>query len=67
MRYGLDEEAAFALLRHYSQRVNVKVRDVARELVVAVANGGLPPADGALWDQLAVEVAAEDSETEAAG
>jgi hypothetical protein len=41
--YGLDADEAFALLRRYSQRRNVKVRDVARSLVESMAaEGGLP-------------------------
>jgi hypothetical protein len=41
--YAIDAEQAFALLRRYSQLRNVKVREVARVLVEAIAaDGGLP-------------------------
>jgi ANTAR domain-containing protein/PAS domain-containing protein len=41
--YAIDAEQAFALLRRYSQLRNVKVREVARVLVDAIAtDGGLP-------------------------
>ena len=35
--YTVDDAAAFELLRRYSQQVNVKVRDVARQLVDAAS------------------------------
>jgi transcriptional regulator with GAF, ATPase, and Fis domain len=38
-RYGLDARRAFEVLRRYSQDANVKLRDVAMELV---ASGSLP-------------------------
>lgn len=37
--YGMDEDAAFSLLRWYSQRSNVKLRDLAETLVSAAAQG----------------------------
>lgn len=37
--YGMDEDAAFNLLRWYSQRSNVKLRDLAETLVTATAQG----------------------------
>lgn len=37
--YGMDEDAAFNLLRWYSQRSNVKLRDLADTLVTAAAQG----------------------------
>lgn len=37
--YGMDEDAAFNLLRWYSQRSNVKLRDLADALVSAAAQG----------------------------
>lgn len=41
--YAIDADQAFALLRRYSQQRNVKVREVARVLVEAIAtDGGLP-------------------------
>ena len=53
LTYGLDDAAAFELLRRYSQQVNVKVRDVAAQLVDAFAAGGLPPEVGGALDRLA--------------
>jgi len=55
MRYRLDEESAFTLLRRYSQGVNVKVRDVARSLVGSLGRGR-PVDDLARWDELAREL-----------
>lgn len=55
LRYGLDSDEAFALLRRYSQRANVKVRDVARSVVQATADGDLPVGTRATWDSLAAE------------
>ena len=37
--YGMDEDAAFNLLRWYSQRSNVKLRDLADTLVTATSQG----------------------------
>jgi anti-anti-sigma factor len=37
--YGMDDAAAFDLLRWYSQRSNVKLRDLADALVAAAAQG----------------------------
>jgi hypothetical protein len=55
--YGLDAEEAFTMLRLYSQQHNVKVRDVARELVESVSVvGGLPSDTRAALDRLAVTV-----------
>lgn len=54
LTYGLDAPAAFELLRRYSQQVNVKVRDVASQLVAAFAAGGLPPEIAGALDRLAV-------------
>lgn len=53
LTYGLDDAAAFELLRRYSQQVNVKVRDVASQLVDAFAAGGLPPELRGALDRLA--------------
>ena len=39
--YGMDQDAAFDLLRWYSQRSNVKLRDLA-EALVGAASQGLP-------------------------
>jgi hypothetical protein len=55
--YGLDAEEAFALLRRYSQDCNVKVRDVARDLVESMSVvGGMPSDTRAALDRLAVTV-----------
>ncbi|WP_406057503.1 GAF and ANTAR domain-containing protein [Kribbella sp. NBC_00889] len=32
-RYGIDEDRAFAVLKHYSQHTNTKLRDVAQQLI----------------------------------
>ncbi len=54
--YAVDADAAFALLRSYSQLVNVKVRDVARDLLDSVTAGaGLPVDSRADLDRLASE------------
>lgn len=42
LSYSLDADGAFALLRRYSQVVNVKIRDLARELAAAISTGELP-------------------------
>lgn len=59
MTYALDADAAFALLRRYSQLCNVKVRDVARDLVQAMSHGDLPEGTRATWDKLAARMAEE--------
>jgi len=59
LTYRLDADAAFALLRRYSQYVNVKVRDVAREFVDALPVHGFPPGTRATWDRLAAEDSAD--------
>jgi hypothetical protein len=43
LRYGLDDDAAFALLRRWSQTRNVKVHIVADTLVNVVCRGAPPP------------------------
>ncbi len=53
LTYALDEDAAFALLRRYSQMVNVKVRDLARDFVGAMALGDFPRGTREQWDRLA--------------
>jgi hypothetical protein len=53
MTYGLDEDDAFLLLRRYSQQVNVKVRDVARNVTEALPDGDLPVGSRATWDRIA--------------
>ncbi|MFL6131544.1 MAG: PAS and ANTAR domain-containing protein [Nocardioidaceae bacterium] len=56
MRYAIDAEAAFALLRRYSQRENIKVRDVARSVVESMSGRELPTGSRATWDNLAAEM-----------
>ncbi len=58
LTYGLDADAAFELLRRYSQHANVKVREVAQELADALPAGGFPHGSRTTWDQLAAEVRA---------
>ncbi len=59
LRYALDADQAFSLLRDYSQLVNVKVREVARLLLVSVTAGaGLPATSRADLDRLAGELRA---------
>jgi ANTAR domain/PAS fold/GAF domain len=43
-RQGLDADGAFAELARLSQHANVKLRDVARQLVVEVTSAGRTPA-----------------------
>lgn len=59
LTYRIDADAAFALLRRYSQLVNVKVRDVAREFVESLPVGGFPRGTRETWDRLAHERDAE--------
>jgi hypothetical protein len=55
LTYAIDEETAFDLLREYSQHLNVKVRDLARELVDdAQQPGGWSPGTRNLLDGLMV-------------
>jgi hypothetical protein len=56
MTYAIDAEAAFTLLRRYSQRENVKVRDVARSVVESMSGRELPAVSRATWDRLAAEL-----------
>ncbi|HYO41253.1 MAG TPA: PAS and ANTAR domain-containing protein [Nocardioidaceae bacterium] len=54
--YALDADQAFRVLRGYSQLCNVKVRDVARSIVEAMAGGeGLAPESRRLLDRLAAQ------------
>jgi hypothetical protein len=57
LTYSLDAEAAFVLLRRYSQLVNVKVRDVARDFVNAMPTTGFPAGTRETWDRLAATIA----------
>lgn len=54
--YGLDSDEAFLLLRRYSQQVNVKVRDVARNIVDALPDGDLPVGSRATLAYIASEI-----------
>ena len=56
MTYAIDAEAAFALLRRYSQYHNVKVRDIARSVVESMSGRELPAGSRATWDKLAAEM-----------
>ena len=60
--YGLDADRAFQLLRSYSQHANVKLRDVARNVVEALVDRGLPLGSRATWDELAAELTDDASE-----
>jgi hypothetical protein len=53
LTYAVDEETAFALLREYSQHLNLKVRDLARALTDAAQQpGGWSPGTRSLLDRL---------------
>jgi hypothetical protein len=62
MAYGLDSDDAFLLLRRYSQHVNVKVRDVARNITEALPDGDLPLGSRATWDEIAADLRRDDLE-----
>ena len=64
--YGLDADRAFQLLRSYSQRTNVKLRDVARNVVEALVDRDLPLGSRATWDELAADVT-DDTPEERSG
>lgn len=67
VRFGLDPDAAFEVLRHYSQAVNVKVRDLARQMVDAMAGGCFPVGELGTWEDLVAEVRARSTTTEEPG
>lgn len=67
LTYGLSDDEAFGLLRRYSQLANVKVRDVARGVVQATADGDLPVGTRRTWDSLAAELKAADGVEEQPG
>ena len=46
----------------YSQRTNVKLRDVARNVVEALVDRDLPLGSRATWDELAADVTDDTSE-----
>jgi len=59
--YALDAEAAFDVLRRYSQRNNVKVRDVARLLTQEMSQaGGMSGTMRRLFDETVAEEAMAD-------
>lgn len=58
LAYGLAADEAFAVLRRYSQRTNVKVRELAQELTAALAGGGIPADVAEALRRVAGEVAA---------
>jgi hypothetical protein len=60
--YGVGDEEAFVMLRRYSQLVNVKLRDVARNIVEALADRDLPLGTRPTWDEIAAELSGPDSE-----
>lgn len=53
LRFGLDGDAAFALLRRWSQTLNIKLHTIAETLVIVVCRdetrSALEPADLAGW------------------
>jgi hypothetical protein len=57
LTYTLDADAAFALMRRYSQLMNVKVRDLARDFVRAMAVSGFPAGTRHMWDRLVAGLA----------
>jgi hypothetical protein len=70
LRYGLDDDAAFAVLRRWSQHSNVKLHTIAETLVTVVCREGpRPPGDRAfadwLWER--VHEPAPDTTTDDAG
>jgi hypothetical protein len=56
MTYAIDADAAFALLRRYSQLHNIKVRDLARAIVETMSGRQLPEGARESWDRLAAEM-----------
>ena len=60
--YGLDADRAFQLLRRYSQHANVKLRDVAANVVDSLVDRDLPLGSRATWDDLAAELIDDPSE-----
>jgi hypothetical protein len=60
LTYGLDAQTAFQVLRGYSQVTNVKVREVATDLVASMARGEFPAGNAAVWETV---VAAQVSTT----
>jgi len=60
-RFALDAETAFEVIRRRSQRTNVKVRDVARSVLAAMADGGFDAKDEQAWSDLVRELTADRS------
>jgi hypothetical protein len=55
--YNIDQEAAFALMREYSQHINRKVRDLAADLVESLSQpGGWSAGTRTLLDRLMSEL-----------
>lgn len=54
-RFGLDPERSFEFLRRLSSTRNVKLRDVAAEVVAAVEKDGVRGLDGQLDDRREME------------
>jgi hypothetical protein len=67
LTYTLDADAAFALMRRYSQLMNVKVRDVARDFVRAMAVSGFPVGTRQTWDRLVAGLADLSTSDEVSG
>ncbi|MBC7633708.1 ANTAR domain-containing protein, partial [Aeromicrobium sp.] len=42
-RFGIDADRAFSILRRYSQDKNVKLTDVARDLIITMELPDLDP------------------------
>jgi anti-anti-sigma regulatory factor len=60
LTYGVDDEAAFGMLRSSSQQLNVRLRDLAARIVAAVGEGLDAPARERV-DAVVFGVADEDS------
>jgi hypothetical protein len=54
--HGLTADAAFDLLRWYSQQHNLRVTDLATRLVTALAGGGRCPVTRARMDRLLTDI-----------
>jgi hypothetical protein len=56
LRYGLDDDAAFALLRRWSQTSNTKVRTIAETLIKVCRDGSRTSAQSDLAEWLEHQV-----------
>lgn len=63
LTYAVDADTAFHLLRRYSQVLNVKVRELARDVATAITTGSLPLGSRETWDRLAAEVSTPEEPT----